>query len=349
MRKICLILIAFAPLLAYSQIGGRTPFDYTRIAASGRITAMGGDNVSIMDDDVHFAWHNPALVNDSMHGHLALSVSNYLGDLTLGYAGYSRTSDKIGSWHVGIHYLSAGKFDAYDEFGNAMTGYSAGQYALVAGLSRPLGPIRYGVNLKYMWATLASGYATTTSALALDAGAAYQSRNKLFMAGFTIKNTGLMLSSPVVNGAEEGLPLEFQAGISNKLQYMPLRFSLTFTNLEHPNLIYEDPNAAPRYDLNGELIEEPDPFLDNVMRHVVLGGEFLLGKSLRLRGGYRHIRREELKAQNRAGLAGFSLGFGLRVSRLRLDYGFSPYGVSKVFNTHQFSLGINFQKKKEQE
>ncbi|MEZ4687123.1 MAG: hypothetical protein R3B47_13960 [Bacteroidia bacterium] len=81
-----------------------------------------------------------------------------------------------------------------------------------------------------------------------------------------------------------------------------------------------------------------------MMRHVVFGGEFLLGKSLRL-GGYRHIRREELKAQNRAGLAGFSLGFGLRVSRLSLDYGFSPYGVSKVFNTHQFSLRLIFKEK----
>ncbi|MEZ4687122.1 MAG: hypothetical protein R3B47_13955 [Bacteroidia bacterium] len=41
-----------------------------------------------------------------------------------------------------------------------------------------------------MWATLASGYATTTSALALDVGAAYSSKSKLFMAGFTIKATG---------------------------------------------------------------------------------------------------------------------------------------------------------------
>jgi hypothetical protein len=345
-RKICIILFALAPVLVYSQIGGRTPFDFTRIAASGRVTAMGGDNVSIMDDDVHFAWHNPALANDSMHGHLAMSLSNYLGDLTLGYAGYSRTSDKLGSWHVGIHYLSAGQFDGYDEFGNSIAGYSAGEYALVAGLSRPLGPIRYGVNLKYMWTTLASGYAMTTSALALDVGAAYKSKNELFMAGFVIKNSGFMLSSPVVNGEQDGLPLEFQAGFSNKLRYMPLRFSVTFTNLEHPNLIFEDPNAPPRFDLNGELIEEPDPFLDNVMRHVVLGGEFLLGKNLRVRGGYRHIRREELKSENRAGLAGFSLGFGLRINRLKFDYGFSPYGVSNVFNTHQFSLGINFQKKK---
>lgn len=345
-KNIIISIISLIPVLAYGQIGGRTPFDFMRIAASGRVVAMGGDNVSIQDDDVHFAWHNPALANDSMHGRLGMSISNYLGDLTLGYAGYSRTSEALGSWHIGMHYLGAGQFDGYDALGNPQTGYSAGEYALVAGLSRPIGPFRYGANLKFMWGTLASGYGATTSAVAVDVGASYASKTKLFMAGLVIKNSGIMLSSPIAGGENEGLPLEFQAGITNKLRYMPLRFSLTFTNLEHPNLIFEDPNAPPRFDLNNEPIEEADPFLDNLIRHVVFGGEFLLGKSIRVRGGYRHIRRQELRAQNRNGLAGFSLGFGLRVNRFALDYGFSAYGVSNTFNTHQFSLLLNLQKRK---
>ncbi|MFK7969975.1 MAG: type IX secretion system protein PorQ [Bacteroidia bacterium] len=346
MKRIILIIISLAPIFLWSQIGGRSPFDFMRMSASGRVVAMGGENVSIMDDDIHLGWHNPALVNDSMHGRLGLSVSNYLGDLTLGYAGYSRTSDKLGSWHAGIHYLSAGQFDGYDALGNPQTGYNAGEYALVVGLSRPIGPFRYGANLKYMWATLASGYSSATSALAVDVGASYQSKSKLFMAGMVIKNSGLIVSSPIVTGEQEGLPLELQVGFSNKLRYMPLRFSVTFTNLEHPNLIYEDPNAPPRFDLNGQIIEEPDPFLDNLVRHVVFGGEFLLGKSLRVRGGYRHLRRQELKALNRNGLAGFSLGFGLRVGRLAFDYGYSAFGVSNTFNTHQFSLLMSLGKKK---
>ena len=345
-KNLVFALILLLPSLMIGQIGGRTPFDFMRLAASGRVVAMGGDNVSIMDDDVHFGWHNPALVNDSMHGRLALSVSNYLGDLTLGYAGYSRTSDKFGSWHVGIHYLSAGQFDGFDALGNPTTAYSAGEYAIVAGLSRPLGPFRYGANVKFMWSSLASGFSANTSAIALDVGAAYRSPSKLFMAGLSVKNTGIMLSSPVAGGTNEGLPLEFQAGFSNKLRYMPLRFSVTFTNIEHPNLIFQDPNAPPRFDLNGQLIEDPDPFLDNLVRHVVFGGEFLLGKALRLRGGYRHLRRQELKAINRSGLTGFSLGAGIRIGKLAFDYGFSTYGVSNTFNTHQFSLLLNLNKKK---
>lgn len=345
-KKQLLLLGCMLPLLLWSQIGGRTPFDFMRLNASGRIVALGGENVSTMDNDLHFAYNNPALLNDSMHAHLGLSVSNYLGDLTLGYAGYSRTSEKLGSWHAGIHYLSAGKFDGYDALGNPTTGYTAGAYAFIVGLSRELGPFRYGANLKYMWMTLASGYSQVTSAVALDLGAAYTSKNKLFMAGLAVKNTGVMLSSPVVGGTNEGLPLEVQVGFSNKLQYMPLRFSVTFTNLEHPNLIFEDPDRAPEFDLNGQPVEEPNPFLDNLVRHVVLGGEFLLGNSLRIRGGYRHLRRQELKALNRSGLAGFSLGMGMRISRLTFDYGFAPYGVSSNFNTHQFSILYNFQKKK---
>ncbi|MEZ4687121.1 MAG: hypothetical protein R3B47_13950 [Bacteroidia bacterium] len=89
MRKICLILIAFAPLLACSQIGESHSL---LIIHALQLRAKSPPWAATM----YPSWTTsficlaiPALANDSMHGHLAMSVSNYLGDLTLGYAGYS--------------------------------------------------------------------------------------------------------------------------------------------------------------------------------------------------------------------------------------------------------------------
>ena len=66
---------------------------------------------------------------------------------------------------------------------------------------------------------------------------------------------------------KENLPFEIQMGITQKLKYMPLRFSITTTNLEHPNLIYSDPNQQPQFDLSGEPIPEKNNTLDNIFRH----------------------------------------------------------------------------------
>ena len=139
------------------------------------------------------------------------------------------------------------------------------------------------------------------------------------------------------------------AGVSNKLRYMPLRLSVTLTHLEQPNLLFRDPNAPQQVDLSGNVIPPPSLTLDRIFSHVVVGGEFLLGQAVRLRGGYNHLHRYELRSESRGGFTGFSLGFGLRIDRFAFDYGFSSYGLNGVFHAHQFSLLVNLQKKTEKE
>ncbi len=333
------------PLVLQAQIGGRALFDFLRLTPSARIASMGGINVSTMDDDVNFGYQNPALVNDSMNNRLALSYANYISDVGYGYTAFSKTYDKIGSFHAGLHYVTYGTMQGADERGNLTGEFGASNLALVVGLSRRFQQFRYGASLKFIYSTLASGYSSQFVGIAGDFGGAYESKSKLFMAGITVKNVGLSLTTPPVGGEREGLPFELQMGITNKLKYMPLRFSITTSNLEHPNLIFEDPNAEQEFDLSGNPIKKKDPLLDKIARHFIFGGEFLLGKGLRLRGGYNHIRRQELRSDRRAGMSGFSLGFGLRVSKFAFDYGYSSFGASSEFNTHQFSLILNLNKK----
>lgn len=324
---------------AICQIGGRHIYDFLNLAPSARHAALGGVNISTLDDDPSFAVQNPALLNDSMHQEVTLSVVNYLADIGYGYAGYSHTFERLGSFHSGIQFVNYGKMQAADEFGNITGEFGAQDVAWYLGHSRNFGQLRVGANLKVISSSLAPGF--TSAGLAADLGAAYQSKDRLFSAGVSLRNLGVQLSTYSPGVSREPLPFEIVMGLSNKLKYMPLRFSVTLVQIEHPDLIYEDPNAPIEFDLSGNPIEPPNQTIDRIFRHFVFGGEFLLGRSLRLRAGYNHLRRQELRAENRGGFTGFSLGAGIRVRRFAFDYGFASYGLNSVFNTHQFSFRLH--------
>jgi hypothetical protein len=343
--KKLILFLTLLPVSLYAQIGGRHVYDFLNLTPSARVISLGGVNVSTIDEDVNFGYQNPALVTDSMHKHVSLSFANYLADIGYGYASYSQRIEGIGNFHSGVHYVSYGKLQGADEFGNLTGEFNAGEFAWVIGLSRAYKRFHYGANLKFISSTLATGY--TSTGLAVDLGASYYSKDRLFSSGLVVRNIGTQLSTYTGTGETEPLPFEVIMGMSVKLKYMPLRFSITATNLEHPNLIFEDPSPQPQLDLAGNLIEPENVTVDNIFRHFVFGGEFLLGNALRLRAGYNHLRRQELRSENRAGLSGFSLGAGLRINRLAFDYGYSSYGANSVFNAHLFSLSLNLQKKAE--
>ena len=342
LKSILILAVISTALPVEAQIGGRHVYDFLNLTPSARLVSLGGVNISTIDDDLNFAIQNPALVNDSMHKHASLSFSNYLAGINYGYAGYSHTFEGIGSFHSGIQYVNSGEMQGADEFGNLTQTFAANEVAWYVGMSRAFKRFRYGANLKFISSTLAPGF--TSTGMALDIGGAYLGKEELFSAGLVFKNIGTQFSTYTGTGGREPLPFEIVAGISNKLKYMPLRFSVTFTQLEHPNLIFNDPNRVPEFNLDGTEVKPPNQTADRIFRHFVFGAEFLLGKSLRLRAGYNHLRRQELKSDNRGGFTGFSLGAGIRGRRFAFDYGYTSYGVNSVFNVHQLSLTLNFRK-----
>jgi hypothetical protein len=87
----------------------------------------------------------------------------------------------------------------------------------------------------------------------------------------------------------------------------------------------------------GEEPKEKSQFsqeLDNAVRHLIFGGEFLLGKqeNLHLRLGYNHQRRKELSVSSLRSFAGFSLGLGIRIKQFSIDYGFATYHIAGSTN-----------------
>ena len=198
--------------------------------------------------------------------------------------------------------------------------------------------LRAGANLKLITSQLES---YNSLGLAMDLGAYYQDTSGRTTFGLVIKNIGTQLTTYREDNRED-LPFDIQFGITKRLKHLPFRVGLTIHNLHRGNLVYDDPNAVEPTSLfgNEEVSENKiGVFVDNVFRHTILNGEFLLGKkeNFNIRFGYNHFRRRELTVSSASrSLSGFSLGFGFMVKRFKINYGHQFYAIAGG-NNH-FSL-----------
>lgn len=338
MKKSWILLVLLLPVTVMAQIGGRNVYDFLNLSPAARLASLGGVNITTFDQDQNFAYQNPALLNDSMSGRVALSLVNYLADIGYGYASYAQSFEGIGDFHAGIQYVGYGEMVAADQYGNVGNNFSSNDLAIVVGGARQVDNFRMGLNMKVINSSI-NGYQSKWG-MGFDLGGLYVSNDRLFTAGMLFKHMGFNFSKyNLPNGQNANLPFEAQLGISYKLEHMPLRFSTTLVQINRPNLIYTDPDAPIEYDLSGEPIEPKSNVADNIFRHLVFGTEFVLSRNFHLRAGYNHQRRQELRSANRAGLAGFSFGGGIQILKFRFDYAYSNFHA--VGGTHNFSLSTD--------
>jgi hypothetical protein len=126
------------------------------------------------------------------------------------------------------------------------------------------------------------------------------------------------------------MPVDLQIGYSKRLQHVPFRLSVLAHDLNRWDLRYKSPLDETTNLGFGEEPKKTSKFgesVDNMFRHVTIGGEFLIGKEegLMLRFAYDHERRKELSVVNLRSLSGFSGGVGINFKSFVLDYGFAVY------------------------
>jgi hypothetical protein len=66
-------------------------------------------------------------------------------------------------------------------------------------------------------------------------------------------------------------------------------------------------------------------------------------KGFNIRLSYNFRRGEEMSVLEQRNFSGISMGFGLRMRRLKFDYSFSRYTLAA--NTSMFGLTINFNER----
>ena len=110
--------------------------------------------------------------------------------------------------------------------------------------------------------------------------------------------------------------------------------------LQKWNVAFANPNRD-EIDLEGNSSGENINYVDNVLRHIILGLELFPDKGFNIRLGYNFRRAEELRILERRAFAGLSCGFSIRLNKVRLSYSYSKY--STAASTSQFGLNINLQ------
>jgi len=191
-----------------------------------------------------------------------------------------------------------------------------------------------GVNLKPVLSHLEK---YTSLGFAFDLGASWHNSSNLFSTGIVIKNIGYQVTT-YAGEPHQKLPFEIQAGISQGLSHAPFRFSLTLRHLEKFDLTYQYNESAP-----GENKKTSSEFVENVMRHVILGVELIPHKNFYFSAGYNYQRRRELQIESKVSTVGFSWGFGINTSFLNIEFGRATYhlagsstNVSLILKTDKF-------------
>lgn len=331
-----------SPDLLQAQIGGYGIYKFMNLPPSSRTAALGGNLISVKDNDLSLAIQNPSLLNAEMSNRLSFSYIDYLSDINFGSFAYARQLDSLYTGIIGIQYINYGSFIAADVSGNQMGTFSGGDYNLFTGVSRDMGKFSVGSQLKLILSNLA-GYHSFGAAI--DLSATYVDTSKGLTMAVIFKNIGYQFK-PYME-TRENLPFEIQTGISIKPKHMPLRISIIAHDLQRWNFRYLNTNQATKIDFaTGEEIITKMPFSEEIARHFIFGGELLITKNFNLRFGYNHQRRKEMTIEDRRGFVGFSYGVGFRISKFNVSYGRSSFSLAGASNTFtiQTSLGEFFRK-----
>lgn len=346
-----LLFLGFSALIcldSVAQVGGNNTYEFLNLPISARVSALGGNLLSTRDNDLNVAIVNPSLLTDSMDNNIAFSYVNYFADVNYGYFAYAKKFRKLGNFSAGIQYLDYGDFVRTDPTGMVTGNFIAKDMSLNIGYARSIldSNLYVGATLKTIYSNMAS---YTSWGSALDLGATYVRPKKNFAMALVVKNVGRQWKT-YVPGNKEKLPFEVQIGITKKPKHVPFRLSLTYENLEKWDLTYIDPANPPLTEdpLTGEPIKQNKykVFGDKLMRHIVIGGEFIVTKNFFLRAGYNYQRRKELKIPEKRGASGFSFGFGFRIYKFHISYGRAVYHIAGPSNNFSVSVDLNnFYKK----
>ena len=336
LKKTIFFSLILLSTTGFSQIGGKYVYQFLNLAQSPRQAALGGKTVTVVDFDVNQAFYNPATINGEMHNRLAANYGSYFGEVSYGTAAYAFTYDQhLQTFHAGISYINYGTFEGRDELGNQTSDFTGSEAALSIGYAYnlPWTDMYIGANAKLISSTLES---YNSWGAAVDLGFLYVDTDNDINYGLSIRNVGFQIK-PYAD-TNEKLPLAIDAGISQLMENVPIRWHMTFENLQQWNIAFSNPNRA-QGNIDGGSEQEKVSFFNNALRHVMLGAELFPEKGFNVRLGYNFRRSEELRIVEQRHFSGISVGFGIRFGKIKFDYSYSRYTVAA--NTSLFGLMID--------
>lgn len=321
MRNCFITIVLFCSAFFISGRAQNNSFTYEFLSlpASAKAAALGGNILSSPENDLSLSLHNPALLSSDNHHQLSLGYMNYVADIHFGNALYSRKINDISAWAAGVRYLDYGHIQGNDQFGQSTGKLAAKDIALSGTYSFLMTDyLRGGISANFIYSVLDE---YTSLGMTVDLGLYYFNEEKLFWAGLVAKNLGSQFKP--YQDTYERLPWDIQLGASKKLEHAPFRISLTAEHLWEWTL--------------------PDlKWHEQLLRHFIVGVEFMPSDAFHLALGYNIRRRVDLSIEQRNMLSGLSAGCHFKVKHLQIGLAYAKYHVSG--NSLSFNISIPLSK-----
>ena len=303
---------------------------------------MGGHNVSTRDADVNMVWSNPASLDTAHKNHASINYLPYFTTINRSTLLYAYNCKKTGMWASGFTYQGHGNINQTDASGNITGTFKVNDFSLFTTKSHQIDHFTVGGTIKLIGSSIA-GF--NSYGLAFDLGGVFTHPKHDLQIGMVFKNIGFVFDN-YIEGADQTMPSDLQVGASYKLEHMPLRISVTGYNLLQKDVHYFDPERNITFDESGNELVEDKKFSEQIFRRLIFGAELMFSENFQLRVGYNHLRRKELRLENRSGGAGFSVGGKINIKGYDIAYTRAFYhtaGGTSVF-TITTDLGRYFYK-----
>lgn len=289
-------------IAATAQKESRTAYNFLRLPVSAHAAALGGENITINDDDPTLMFHNPALISSVSDMSFNLDFMTYMEGVNTGSAAFVKAVNDRATWGVSARYLDYGKMKETTA-DNIETGTFSAKDIMVGGSFAYLltDNIAGGVTAKFITSYIA-GYSSI--AVGVDLGVNYFSEDNGLSLSAVARNLGGQVKA--YEDDFEKIPFDLQLGVSKKLTGAPIRLSLTMAKLNDWDISFINNFAA--------------------------GADIFIGNSIYIAGGYNFGRADEMKipendSESSHG-AGLSIGGGLQLERFKLQLAYAKYHVS---------------------
>ena len=329
--KIFSLLLAELPATALAQEYA-SAFNTLRLPASSHAAALGGQNVTLIEDEPTAGWYNPALYANVSDLSAGLDFMTYAAGSTWMGAHFVKAFGERHTMAVGAQYMNYGKMDETDEAGNTLGQFSAKDIVIGAGYSYLLSD-RWtgGANLKIMVSNLAD---YTALAAAIDVGVNYYDDENDLSVSASLQNIGTQLKA-YHDGQRTHLPFTLALGFSKGMAHLPVRFHVTMTDVTRWKSSYYVLPENKDKDKSDKV-----GFGKIALNHFVLGLDILPTDYLYLSVGYNFRRAYELKASGSSHLAGLSAGAGVNVKHFKFGVSYAKY--HQASNSIMANVGYAF-------
>ena len=298
-------------------------FQFLQLPMSSHAAALGGDNTSIIEDDITLAFHNPALLTNAHGRTLSFNYMSYLQKTNIASAAYNMEVGERSEVAFGAHYLNFGSMKNTDAEGNIIGNFSAKDMALMMVYSFDFSSrLSGGVTGKFIYSNYEQVYSL---ALGVDLGLNYYNPDYMFSASIVARNLGGQVKS--YDETQESLPFNLLVGFSKELEHAPLRLSLTLTDLD-------------KWQAEDFYNTTDDSWKAIFLKHLIIGADLYPTSNTYISAGYNFLLRSELKNNAKRSLEGFSIGGGIQTQRMKVGISYGKYHIAASSLMMNFAIGI---------